>query len=666
MVPIARRAISWSMAWAIGVVAIGSARAEVTRQDVERAIRDGVRYLRSQQLANGGWPGPNGASSLVTLALLTAGEPPDAPHMARALQFLSHFSPREINNTYAIALQTMAFAAADPLKYRRQIATNAEWLEAAQIHNRIAAGAWGYNASRSGGDNSNSQYALLGLNAASEAGFQVDPRVWALARHYWRACQGFDGGWGYRANMQRSSTASMTCAGISSLIIAGLRLVRDQEDLVGDQIQGCGRSEIDVSLTRAIDWLGTNFRVTENVGAGPQWKYYYLYGLERAGRLTGLRYFGGHDWYREGAEEIVRRQDPQTGAWSGEGTTPIVTTSFALLFLAKGRAPVVINKLVHGPGRDWNNDRDDVRNLVEFVARDWGHLLTWQTVDPDAASLEELLQAPILFVNGHEAPIFTGEAKKRLREFIEQGGFLFAEACCGRAAFDQGFRSLLKEVFPEPEYELHRLANDHAVWRVTHALDPDAFPLWGIEHGCRTVVIYSPQDLSCGWNLMASHARRSRVVKALQVGQNVVDYATGREMPADKLDVREVTKPILEQPKRGALHIAKLRHGGDWNIAPLAIPHLTASLREKLHFDVVINHREIAPGDPNLVHYPLIYLHGRQGFSFTAKEQAALRRHLEPGGGTLFVDAACGSPAFDTSFRKFVAELLPDHPLVPI
>ena len=44
----------------------------------------------------------------------------------------------------------------------------------------------------------------------------------------------------------------------------------------------------------------------------------------------------------------------------------------------------------------------------------------------------------------------------------------------------------------------------------------------------------------------------------------------------------------------------------------------------------------------------------------------ALRRHLEPGGGTLFADAACGSPAFDAAFRQFVAELLPNHPLVPI
>ena len=62
----------------------------------------------------------------------------------------------------------------------------------------------------------------------------------------------------------------------------------------------------------------------------------------------------------------------------------------------------------------------------------------------------------------------------------------------------------------------------------------------------------------------------------------MVDYATGRELPADKLAVREVNDFRREDPKRGALRIAKLRHAGDWNVAPLAIPNLMTTLRDKL------------------------------------------------------------------------------------
>ena len=92
---------------------------------------------------------------------------------------------------------------------------------------------------------------------------------------------------------------------------------------------------------------------------------------------------------------------------------------------------MLINKLRHAPLADWNNDPDDVRNLVGVVSRDWKSLLTWQVVDPANATVQDLLQAPIVFFNGHRAPEFSAAAKQNIREYVEQGGFLFADACCG-------------------------------------------------------------------------------------------------------------------------------------------------------------------------------------------------------------------------------------------
>ena len=103
-----------------------------------------------------------------------------------------------------------------------------------------------------------------------------------------------------------------------------------------------------------------------------------------------------------------------------------------------------------------------------------------------------MLQAPIAFFNGHSAPEFSARAKQNLRDFVEQGGFIFAEACCGSPEFDTGFKRLVKEIFPEEEYRLRPLSPDHPVWRAKHLLSPEIHPLWGIEHGCRTVLIYSP------------------------------------------------------------------------------------------------------------------------------------------------------------------------------
>ncbi len=654
----------------------GTARGGVTSEQVERAIREGVRFLKAQQRRDGSWPeveekANTGTTSLVTLALLTAGERRNSPAILAALEYLRNFGPQQLRNTYAVSLQTMVFAAGDPDRDRLRLLANVEWLEDAQIKSNermVWPGTWTYSDNKiQAGDNSNTQYALLGLNAASEVGIAVDDKVWLLSRQYFEKFQNRDGGWAYTPR-HTPSTGSMTCAGISSLIITGSKKYQGLEYLEGETIRDCGKGGFNPNLLQGLDWLASHFQVGQNFGHGQVWKYYYLYALERAGRLSGVRFFGPNDWYRLGAEELVHDQNPLSGFWRGANQeSELVATSFALLFLAKGRAPVLINKLYHPPGNDWNQDPDEIRNIVGIISRDWKSLLTWQVVNPSTATVQDLLQAPILFFNGHRVPEFSDAAKEKIREYVNQGGFLLADACCGKSEFDRGFRRLMTEIFPEDGYQLRPLMPDHPVWRSRHLLSPEVYPLWGIEHGCRTVVIYSPQDLSCYWNQSEHSPANPAVIRAIKVGQNVIDYATGREMPADKLVVREMHNLKRDSPRRGALRIAKLKHAGDWNIAPQAIPNLMDALRRPpFSFDVVITQKDLIPHDPNLIYYPLLYIHGRAAISFPKEDLEALQRHLEPGGGTLFADAACGSAAFDATFRKFVAELVPNSRLEPI
>ncbi len=143
--------------------------------------------------------------------------------------------------------------------------------------------------------------------------------------------------------------------------------------------------------------------------------------------------------------------------------------------------------------------------------------------------------------------------------------------------------------------------------------------------------------------------------------------------PIDKAEavhagqVRQAQTKQPETPKRGALRIARLKHAGDWDIAPQAIPNLMESLRKPpWSLDVVVTQKDLQPRDPNLIYYPLLYLRGRAAFSLDEKDLAALRSYIDPGAGTLFADSPVGSPAFDASFRRLVKSLFPDHPLVPI
>jgi hypothetical protein len=336
------------------------------------------------------------------------------------------------------------------------------------------------------------------------------------------------------------SKASLTCAGISGLIVANhwSGALGGQELVKNDLIRGCESAGVDTSLKSGIDWLGNHFSVKQNSGNGQQWLYYYLWGLEDSGRLAGVRLLGGQDCYRSGAEELVRNQDELWGFWQGalNEQDKLVATSFALLFLARGRTPVLINKLRHAPGNDWDNDSNDMHNQVSIVSRDWKSQLSWQILDPDEANVADISRVPIVFFNGHESPQFSASAKQKLREYVEQGGSVFAEACCGRAEFDLGFRELIKEMFPE--HELRPLADDHPVWKAKNKLAPGSYAFSGVPHGARTSIFYSSKDVSCYWN-QANHASGiPAVLKAIRLGQNVVDYTTSRKLPPDKLSVR--------------------------------------------------------------------------------------------------------------------------------
>ncbi len=131
----------------------------------------------------------------------------------------------------------------------------------------------------------------------------------------------------------------MTTAGIASLAIIKERL------LDGGVLQTEERKRIDAALRDGVGWFSSNFAVERNPG-NPSWHYYYLYGLERAGDLLGLRYMGKHDWYREGAEWLIKAQQAG-GSWPAQGgkdpnahgETELIRTCFALLFLKRATVP---------------------------------------------------------------------------------------------------------------------------------------------------------------------------------------------------------------------------------------------------------------------------------------------------------------------------------------
>jgi Domain of unknown function (DUF4159) len=654
---------------------------ELLVEQVRKAIDRGVQFLRDQERGTGNWESADqvsvitrgGWTSLSMLALLNSGVKPNDPIIERGLKFLRDIEP---NQTYVVALQTMVFVEAGRNEDIERIQRNVNWLIDAMVKENGRCRGWTYGKGPGPTtDNSNTQYALLGLHAGHVAGAKIDRQVWEMIREYYISTQEPDHGWVYNRSIPTSrTTLTMTTAGLCGLLISGLELNRGREIIRADgTATNCGVYEENRPTATALGWVADHFQIQP-----PYNIYYNLYGIERAGRLSGQRFFGEHDWYREGCEYLVREQH-EDGSWYKPDTPrdgyPVISTSFSLLFLSKGRMPVLISKLVHDPGQDWNNDRNDARNVVEYASKEVFRRLpmAWQVFDAGRVEVKtdedigrlvgDLLQSPIAYFNGHQAPKFADVEKKILQQYVEQGGFILAEACCGRKEFDEGFRKLMQELFPDNP--LKKLPPEHPIWRAHSIIPPDSFPLEGIEYGCKTVVLYSPQDLSCLWE--ANQYQNGRGQLAFRLAGNIIAYATGMEPPKPRLTPPEVVQddPEGKQIQRGFLKVAQLRHEGDWQPAPNAMRNLMAHLRRTAQLDVTLQTKPIYATDPDLMDFRFLYMHGRGTFSLSPKGIDNLRLDLETG-GLLFADACCGRKAFDTSFRDLMSRLFPKQPLEPI
>ncbi|HZL38037.1 MAG TPA: VWA domain-containing protein [Tepidisphaeraceae bacterium] len=175
------------------------------------------------------------------------------------------------------------------------------------------------------GDNSVTQYALLGLNSASQLGMKMPAETWQRALKTARARQNEDGGWGYE-NAPSGSYGSMSCAGICAIALARYELAEKDPF-------------VDPGIERGLGWLSKNLQVETHAKNGdPEaWYFYYMYSLERVGRILDTEFIGENEWYPRGAAALIKRQEPG-GLWkgrSGQEVDPRLAGSFALLFLTR-------------------------------------------------------------------------------------------------------------------------------------------------------------------------------------------------------------------------------------------------------------------------------------------------------------------------------------------
>lgn len=150
-----------------------------------------------------------------------------------------------------------------------------------------------------------------------------------------------------------------------------------------------------------------------------------------------------------------------------------------------------------------------------------------------------LFDTPLLYLTGHAAVGLCTNDAGRLGQYLKNGGFLFAEACCGRSSFDRSFRALMERVLPgqplapiPPDAPLFIQPNRVEALVPTPSLgarlkdSPIPPRLEGIQVGAGYGVVYSPYGLAGAWEMFQMpFADGYNDPGALKLGQNILLYA---------------------------------------------------------------------------------------------------------------------------------------------
>ena len=470
---------------------------------LDELLKRNVESLMAAQKPDGHWNHdyPLGMTGLAALALKHSNDPRAATAVGKAVEYLLQ-QPMEYK-VYSAGTIISALYQVDPRlnaptinKYAAALAKSVTEGEFGGMYSYGLVGAPNTRGGAGKGDNSNTQFGVLGLLFAERAGFQVPRGVWEGLRDHYIKTQNKDGGWGYTPG--QNSYHTMTLAGTISLHIA------EEQIQWGASLNHCVMAPPSRATEAGMKWVADHF----TVDLSP----YGLYALERLGILTGLSEFGGHYWYEEGSAKLLDAGVSTVGI--GGGGDP--DTAFLILFLSRGKEPIIINKLKYYG--DWNNNSYDVKHLTDYISDRMQSPMQWRIVTLQS-KLDALLKVPILYFNGIKGPAFTDDEKIKLREYVLRGGTLMVHGC--RPAkeskeFDENFRALMEECFPESE--LKPLQSGHAFFvNPRKVAKPPRIEV--IQFKERIGVVYLPQGLCIDWQREGASAKAS-----LDVGVNMVFF----------------------------------------------------------------------------------------------------------------------------------------------
>jgi hypothetical protein len=388
----------------------------VDKRAVERSIDRGVDALKKSQNDDGSWSNISlGATSLAALTLVECGVPRNDPSVKKAAEYVRK---QGLTSTHVYSL-SLSILFLDRLGYSSDTPL-IESMIVRLLAGQNKAGAWSYetpavpaaetkriteemDGSRvlraggdlrnlpqrgkrtvkdlpqslrdqllaierglmvpaanvvafGGGDNSNTQFAVLALWTGRRYGVPTQPALVRAYDHFRRTQNPRDGGWGYSVlppgipGAAQESTLTMTCAGTLALAVGNGSAAeikkQDSADVSKDIGLKAGLLHLGASIGNPLGWDGLGPRPAALPKIAGK-MYYFLWSLERICVALNLATIGKKDWYNWGAELLLANQAPD-GTWAGDYANYHADTCFALLFLKRSNLAADLGDKITG------------------------------------------------------------------------------------------------------------------------------------------------------------------------------------------------------------------------------------------------------------------------------------------------------------------------------
>jgi hypothetical protein len=614
--------------------------------------KDEPDWMYGQDVEGGQW---GGQTALAVFALLVAGEDPQGPQLAPAVDFLMK---ADLIGTYALGMRAQVLMllpqTTETKNLMRKDATRLTGLMQTKGKGR---GFYNYTAEGTATSLSRAQYAVLGVWSAAQSGQEISTAYWAEVEKAWVGAQEADGGWRYQPGRPTPEvTAGITAVGVATLFIV-------QDQLYANRGVDCKNPLEIPAIQKGIDWMAKNFdKVASETKYPRDFPNATLYAVERVGVAGGLKYFGKHDWYEKGADYLIKRQ-AKSGSWAASGFSAHSDTCFAIVFLSRGRAPVIINKLDwvaddKAAAGAWNRRPRDIANVTRWIGRTTERDLNWQIMSLDAP-MEDWHDAPILYLAGSDPLKIGKEHQQKMKQFAENGGLILIHADCGRGGFVGSARNLANAMFPT--YEFRELPAEHPIYttlypRTKWKTKPSVM---GVSNGARELLLLIPTaDPAKNWQLNVTRER----LESWELAANIVFYAADQKDLRFKGDTHLVAAdPAVKTTT--TLALARLKYKGNWDPEPGGWRRLKSILHNADKLDLTVQTVELGAGPLDKV--KVAHLTGTTRFKLDDAAKAQLKKFVADG-GTLLIDAAGGAEAFASSIEPDLESLGPGAKLEPL